>query len=58
MANLIELAGITGTLVASVLISTLIGRLTLEVFFRMITLDQRVPASPAPTDPSQLQGMK
>jgi len=55
MTNLIELAGITGTLAASVLISTLIGRLTLEVFFRVITPAQRVSASRAPTNPSQFQ---
>ena len=58
MTNLLELAGITGTLAASVLISTLIGRLTLGVFFRMLGADQRVAPSRAPTNPSQLEERK
>ena len=58
MRDLIAFAGIMGTLAASVLISFLIGRLTLEAFFRMIAPRQRVTVSQAHSNPWQLEERK
>lgn len=58
MTTLVELAGITGTLATSVLISVLVGRLALEILFRAITPGRRVYIPPGPVEPSPVREMK
>ena len=58
MTTQVELAGITGTLATSVLISVLVGRVTLEFLFRAITPGARVYIPPAPVEPSPVREMK
>lgn len=56
MTALIEFAGITGVLVASILISYLIERLWFEAFFRALAPVRRGAVSPAPKDSTRSQG--
>lgn len=49
MAKMIELASIPGTLAVSILVSLLIGRMVLELLFRVISLAPRVAVSRSAT---------